>query len=60
MESSEQYIESSSDASLSNIESFLPECINNVARPLKTIPQSADTCHILVEKKGIAAVLVGT
>ena len=58
MESSEQTVETSSDASLANIESFLPECIINVARLLETILQNADTCRIFVEKKGIEAVLL--
>lgn len=57
MESSEQAMEPSSDASLANIESFLPECISNAARLLETILQNADTCRIFVEKKGIEAVL---
>ncbi|XP_044474315.1 E3 ubiquitin-protein ligase UPL1-like isoform X2 [Mangifera indica] len=55
--SSEQTSELSSDASLVNIESFLPDCVANVARLLETILQNADTCHIFVEKKGIDAVL---
>ncbi|XP_031286240.1 E3 ubiquitin-protein ligase UPL1 isoform X2 [Pistacia vera] len=57
MDSSEQTSESSSDASLANIESFLPDCVGNVARLLETILQNADTCRIFVEKKGIDAVL---
>lgn len=57
MESSEQSAESSSDASLVNIELFLPDCVSNVARLLETILQNADTCRIFVEKKGIDAVL---
>ncbi|TXG67972.1 hypothetical protein EZV62_009247 [Acer yangbiense] len=57
MDSSEQTAESSSDASLVNIESFLPDCVSNVARLLETILQNADTCRIFVEKKGIDAVL---
>lgn len=57
MESSEQTAESSSDASLVNIELFLPDCVSNVARLLETILQNADTCRIFVEKKGIDAVL---
>ncbi|CBI39751.3 unnamed protein product, partial [Vitis vinifera] len=54
---SEQAMEPSSDASLANIESFLPECISNAARLLETILQNADTCRIFVEKKGIEAAL---
>ncbi|KAL5803856.1 hypothetical protein ACOSQ3_030656 [Xanthoceras sorbifolium] len=57
MDSSEQTAESSSDASLVNIESFLPDCVSNVARLLETILQNADTCRIFVEKKGVDAVL---
>ncbi|XP_031120155.1 E3 ubiquitin-protein ligase UPL1-like [Ipomoea triloba] len=38
-------------------ESFLPECISNVARLLETILQNSDTCRIFVERKGIEAVL---
>ncbi|XP_057982343.1 E3 ubiquitin-protein ligase UPL1-like isoform X2 [Malania oleifera] len=57
MESSEQIIEPSSDASGVNIESFLPECVSNAARLLETILQNADTCRIFVERKGIEAVM---
>ncbi|KAL2483694.1 E3 ubiquitin-protein ligase [Forsythia ovata] len=56
-ESFEQSLESSSDALLSNVESFLPDCISNVARLLETILQNSDTCRIFVEKKGIECVL---
>ncbi|KAI5385562.1 E3 ubiquitin-protein ligase UPL1 isoform X2 [Lathyrus oleraceus] len=45
------------DASIINIESYLPDCVNNVARLLETILQNADTCRVFVEKKGIEAVL---
>ncbi|CAL0324794.1 unnamed protein product [Lupinus luteus] len=55
-DSAEQIIEPS-DASVMNIESFLPDCANNVARLLETILHNADTCRIFVEKKGIEAVL---
>lgn len=57
VESSEQTVEASLDASILNIESFLPDCIGNAARLLETILQNSDTCRIFVEKKGIEAVL---
>lgn len=57
VESSEQAIEASSDAAMTNIEAFLPDCISNAARLLETILQNSDTCRIFVEKKGIEAVL---
>lgn len=57
MDSLEQTTEQSSDASVVNIESFLPDCVINTARLLETILQNADTCRIFVEKKGIEAVL---
>lgn len=57
MDGSEQTAELTSDASLVNIELFLPDCVGNVARLLETILQNADTCRIFVEKKGIEAVL---
>ncbi|EXB36051.1 E3 ubiquitin-protein ligase UPL1 [Morus notabilis] len=57
IESSEKTNESSSESSLANIESFLPDCVSNVARLLETVLQNADTCRIFVEKKGIEAVL---
>ncbi|XP_062199173.1 E3 ubiquitin-protein ligase UPL1-like isoform X2 [Phragmites australis] len=41
----------------SSIESFLPECICNVARLLETVLQNTDTCRLFIEKKGIEAVL---
>ncbi|KAF9616997.1 hypothetical protein IFM89_033067 [Coptis chinensis] len=47
METSEQITEASPDGSLANIESFLPERINNAARLLETILHNADTCHII-------------
>ncbi|CAA2959517.1 E3 ubiquitin- ligase UPL1 isoform X1 [Olea europaea subsp. europaea] len=56
-ESCEQSLESSSDALPSNVESFLPDCISNVARLLETILQNSDTCRIFVERKGIECVL---
>nr|XP_043627768.1 E3 ubiquitin-protein ligase UPL1-like [Erigeron canadensis] len=49
--------EPSSETSSLNIESFLPDCVNNAARLLETILQNSDTCRIFVEKKGIEAVL---
>ncbi|XP_048323503.2 E3 ubiquitin-protein ligase UPL1 isoform X3 [Ziziphus jujuba] len=57
IDNSEQTAELSSDSSLANVESFLPECVSNAARLLETILQNADTCRIFVEKKGIEAVL---
>ncbi|KAM6552582.1 hypothetical protein CsatB_013344 [Cannabis sativa] len=57
MDSSEQTTEASSDSSQVNVESFLPDCVNNAARLLETILQNADTCRIFIEKKGIEAVL---
>ncbi|KAI3496711.1 hypothetical protein L1887_39084 [Cichorium endivia] len=42
---------------ISDISSFLPDCVNNAARLLETILQNSDTCRIFVEKKGIEAVL---
>ncbi|KEH31409.1 E3 ubiquitin-protein ligase UPL1-like protein [Medicago truncatula] len=53
----EQIDEPSPDASTMNTESFLPDCVNNVARLLETVLQNADTCRIFVEKKGIEAIL---
>ncbi|KAL2343611.1 hypothetical protein Fmac_004896 [Flemingia macrophylla] len=53
----EQITEPSHDMSIINIESFLPDCVNNIARLLETILQNADTCRIFVEKKGIEAIL---
>ncbi|KAA8523541.1 hypothetical protein F0562_009964 [Nyssa sinensis] len=57
IENSEQHLEQSSDTSLLNIESFLPDCVSNAACLLETVLQNADTCRIFVEKKGIEAVL---
>ncbi|KAG8365159.1 hypothetical protein BUALT_Bualt18G0075300 [Buddleja alternifolia] len=56
-ESSEQSTEMLSDASLMNVDSFLPDCISNAARLLETILQNSDTCRIFVEKKGVECVL---
>ncbi|KAJ0801926.1 putative HECT domain, ubiquitin interacting, UBA-like superfamily, armadillo-like helical [Helianthus annuus] len=53
----ESLAEPSADTSLLNVESFLPDCVNNLARLLETILQNSDTCRIFVEKKGIEAVL---
>ncbi|XP_054777632.1 E3 ubiquitin-protein ligase UPL1-like [Prosopis cineraria] len=53
----DQTVEPSSEASAVNIESFLPDCVSNIARLLETTLQNADTCRIFVEKKGIEAVL---
>ncbi|KAL1556169.1 E3 ubiquitin-protein ligase upl1 [Salvia divinorum] len=55
--SSEPFSDLPPDSSLSNIESFLPDCISNAARLLETILQNSDTCRIFVEKKGIDCVL---
>ncbi|KAJ4975986.1 hypothetical protein NE237_001092 [Protea cynaroides] len=57
MECAEHTTEPSSDGSFVNVESFLPDCISNVARLLETILQNADTSRIFIEKKGIEAVL---
>lgn len=38
-------------------ESFLPECVSNVARLLETVLQNADTCRLFIEKKGLEAAL---
>ncbi|XP_027346077.1 E3 ubiquitin-protein ligase UPL1-like isoform X2 [Abrus precatorius] len=56
-DNTEQITEPSPDASIINIESFLPDCVNNISRLLETILQNADTCRIFVEKKGIEAIL---
>lgn len=53
----EQKIESSSDATVLSVESFLPECVSNVSRLLETVLQNADTCRLFIEKKGLEAVL---
>ncbi|KAH6778608.1 LOW protein: E3 ubiquitin ligase-like protein [Perilla frutescens var. frutescens] len=55
--SSEQSSDLVPDASLSNVEAFLPDCISNAARLLETILQNSDTCRIFIEKKGIECVL---
>ncbi|KAL0443272.1 UNVERIFIED_CONTAM: E3 ubiquitin-protein ligase UPL1 [Sesamum latifolium] len=55
--SSEQLTDVVPDASSTNVESFLPDCISNAARLLETILQNSDTCRIFVEKKGIECVL---
>ncbi|KAK1274353.1 E3 ubiquitin-protein ligase UPL1 [Acorus gramineus] len=58
MGSIEQPLESSSsDGSSISVESFLPECISNVARLLEAVLQNADTCRLFIEKKGVEAVL---
>lgn len=41
----------------SNLETFLPECINNAVRLLETVLQNADTSRVFIEKKGIEALL---
>lgn len=55
--SSELSTDLAPDASLVNVESFLPDCISNAARLLETILQNSDTCRIFVEKRGIECVL---
>ncbi|KAH9607668.1 hypothetical protein KSS87_011637, partial [Heliosperma pusillum] len=47
----------SGDASLANVESYLPDCLSNVARLLETILQNTDACRLFIEKKGIETVL---
>ncbi|KAK1417994.1 hypothetical protein QVD17_27130 [Tagetes erecta] len=49
--------ESSKTENTENVESFLPDFVNNIARLLETVLQNSDTCRIFVEKKGIEAVL---
>ncbi|KAI3703777.1 hypothetical protein L1987_73972 [Smallanthus sonchifolius] len=56
-ENPEKLVDPSADTSLLNVESFLPDFVNNVARLLETVLQNSDTCRIFVEKKGIEAVL---
>ncbi|KAI3769136.1 hypothetical protein L6452_00236 [Arctium lappa] len=56
-ENSEKLTESSADTSLLNVESFLPDCINNVARLFERILQNSDTCRVFLEKKGVEAIL---
>jgi len=41
----------------SNLETFLPDCINNAVRLLETVLQNADTSRVFIEKKGIEALL---
>ncbi|XP_014507028.1 E3 ubiquitin-protein ligase UPL1 isoform X1 [Vigna radiata var. radiata] len=53
----EHISEPSPDVSIVNVELFLPDCVNNIARLLETVLQNADTCRIFVEKKGIEAIL---
>lgn len=53
----EHQSEPSSDVASVNIESYLPDCVSNVARLLETILQNADTCRLFVEKKGIDSIL---
>ncbi|KAL4185741.1 hypothetical protein AMTRI_Chr10g7440 [Amborella trichopoda] len=53
----EQMIEASSEGTSVNMESFLPECINNIAQLLDNILQNSDTCRLFIDKKGIEAVL---
>ncbi|CAM6105472.1 unnamed protein product [Calypogeia fissa] len=52
-----QCVGSSAEGSFTTVESFLPECINNIVRLLETILQNADTSRIFIEKKGIEALL---
>ncbi|KAJ7561891.1 hypothetical protein O6H91_03G045900 [Diphasiastrum complanatum] len=57
VESSQQSSDTTSESSTTNMEAFLPECINNAVRLLETILQNADTSRIFIEKKGIEALL---
>lgn len=57
IEISEQLPEPTSDVSLTNVESCLPEYISNATRLLESILQNSDTCRIFIEKKGTEAVL---
>lgn len=50
-------IDMSSDATLVNVESYLPDCIGNACRLLETILQNSDACRLFIEKRGIEAVL---
>ncbi|KAL9235242.1 hypothetical protein vseg_010019 [Gypsophila vaccaria] len=45
------------DTSVANVESYLPDCLSNVARLLETILQNTDACRLFIEKKGIETVL---
>lgn len=47
----------SSDSTLLNLESYLPDCVSNVCRLLETILQNSDACRLFIEKRGIEAVL---
>uniref|UniRef100_A0A7N0U1T4 HECT-type E3 ubiquitin transferase n=2 Tax=Kalanchoe fedtschenkoi TaxID=63787 RepID=A0A7N0U1T4_KALFE len=47
----------SSDSSSNNVESSLPDFINNAVRLLETILHNSEMCRIFVEKKGIEAVM---
>ncbi|GKA11786.1 E3 ubiquitin protein ligase UPL1-like protein [Tanacetum coccineum] len=49
--------ELSVDASLLNVGSFLPDCVNNAAHLLENVLQNSDTCRVFIEKKGLEAVL---
>uniref|UniRef100_A0A0D9XBN6 HECT-type E3 ubiquitin transferase n=1 Tax=Leersia perrieri TaxID=77586 RepID=A0A0D9XBN6_9ORYZ len=55
--SSGKMVDASLDVTSSSIESYLPECICNVARLIETVLQNSDTCRLFSEKKGIEAVL---
>lgn len=54
---SEPMAESTPEVTSTSAESFLPECISNVARLLENVLQNADTCRLFIEKKGLDAVL---
>ncbi|KAJ7557451.1 hypothetical protein O6H91_05G127400 [Diphasiastrum complanatum] len=58
LESSQQsFFEAISESSHTNMEAFLPECINNAVRLLETILQNSEICKIFIDKKGIEALL---
>ncbi|KNA23829.1 hypothetical protein SOVF_020560 [Spinacia oleracea] len=50
-------IDLSSDATLGNVESYLPDYVSNACRLLETILQNSEACRLFVEKRGIEAVL---
>eukprot|EP00249_Psilotum_nudum_P028642 c38168_g1_i1 orf=3-320(+) len=45
------------ESSSANVETFLPEYINNTVRLLETILQNAETSRVFIEKQGIEALL---
>ncbi|XP_057529454.1 E3 ubiquitin-protein ligase UPL1 [Amaranthus tricolor] len=46
-----------SDATVVNLESYLPDCVSNTCRLLESILQNSDACRLFIEKRGIEAVL---